>query len=361
MIICLLWLDMAYTRLMGTAGVVEMDKVELHLPCDDTLFEASNSALFLQATGRGERLIMPRMHIRNFHAAAPPVLNRLSVQTLLRALYLQVAAARTRLSAERSKLFEDSPLSPAKALAMDNEAKDILTSIVMLPTMYASALRSRNVMTSMAWNDLCIAVTADLDLLEVASGRDGLERASTALIDVARWSRSAGARRALLHAAQIFDILDSSRIRESNISRPDLLLFVSALVVSMYLFVADYEESNLDMPAFELLQDVDWAVVGGEGLVESLENGQSEPAPDGQRQLDSSNSARDFVRYGGRSVSFSGEPQQGGGVSARKVLLRYAHLLDDFGKWDGSKYSQLLRTMSDFVIKDDQYNDEGDW
>ena len=360
MILSLLWLDVAYTRLMGTAGVVEMDKVELHLPCEDILFEASNSTLFLQAAGCGAKLIMPRMQIRNFHAAAPPTLNQISVQTLLRALYIQVAAARTRLSAESTKLFEGRPFSPAKTLAMDGEANEVLTSILLLPTMYAETLRSRDIMTSMAWNDLCIAVTVDLDLLEVASGRDGLEPASAALIDVAQWSRSAAARRALLHAAQIFDILDSSRIRESNIVRPDLLLFVSAIVISMYLFVADHEECGIDIPTFELLQDLDWAVIGGEGIADSGESGRSEATPIGQRQSDPSNAALDFVRYGG-PISFAGETQQGGGVSARKVLLRYTHLLDDFGKWDGSKYSQLLRTMSEFVIKDNQYNDEGAW
>ncbi|KAF2187335.1 hypothetical protein K469DRAFT_749141 [Zopfia rhizophila CBS 207.26] len=206
-------------------------------------------------------------------------------------------------------------------------------------------------MTALAWNDLCIALTADLDLLEVASGRDGLEAASTALLNVAKWSRSAAARRAILHAAQIFDILDSSRIRESHIARPDLLLFVSALMPSLYLFVTDFEEVSFDLPIFELVQKFDWAVVNSEGLVNSTESGRSDALTDGQLRSDSSNAARDFVRYGG-PISFAGESQQGRGVAARKVLLKYAHLLDDFAKWDRSRYSQLLKTMSDFVLKD---------
>ncbi|KAF2187334.1 hypothetical protein K469DRAFT_705027 [Zopfia rhizophila CBS 207.26] len=83
---------------------------------------------------------MPRMNIRNFHAAAPSTLNHISVQTLLRALYLQIAAARTRLLAGNSKFPQAHSFSPAEALAMDSRAKDIVTSLLLLPTMYTSVI-----------------------------------------------------------------------------------------------------------------------------------------------------------------------------------------------------------------------------
>ncbi|KAF2796759.1 hypothetical protein K505DRAFT_157088 [Melanomma pulvis-pyrius CBS 109.77] len=350
MILYLLWVDMAYTRLMSTAGVVEIDKVDFHLPCEDALFEAPTSSSFLQAAECGTPLTMQRIRIRNFHAAAPSTLNHISVQTLLRALYLQISAARTRLLAEKSYFSEVDPFSPAAALVRDSRAKDIVTSILFIPITYSNLIHGENTITALAWNELCLAITVDLDLLEVASGRDGLEAASTALVDVAKWSRSAGARRAILHAAQMFSILDSSRMRESYITKPEELLFVSALVLSLYLFVTGPETATLGAPAFDLLNKVDWAVVEGLGLVTPTES-PSDLSSDGPRRLDSSNAARDFVRYGG-PVSFAGEFQKVGGVIARKVLLKYAHLLDDFGKLDGSRYSRLLRTMSDFVIRD---------
>jgi hypothetical protein len=351
MILYLLWVDMAYTRLMSTAGVVEMEKVDFHLPCEDALFDAPTPSSFLQAAECGTQLTIQRIRIRNFHTAAPSTLNHISVQTLLRALYLQISAARTRLLAEKSSFAQIYPFCPAGTLAMDSRANDIVTSILLIPTTYSNLIHGENMITALAWNELCLAITVDLDLLEVASGRDGLEVASTALVDVAKWSRSAGARRAVLHAAQIFSILDSSRIRESHITQPEGLLFVSALVLSLYLFVTDLETATLGAPAFDLLKEVDWAVVEGSGLINSTESSPSNLSSDVPRDLDSSNAARDFVRYGG-PVSFAGEFRHVGGVTARKVLLKYAHLLDDFSKLDGSRYSQLLRAMSDFVIRD---------
>jgi hypothetical protein len=353
MILFLLWLDMAYTRLMGTAGVVEMDKVEVSLPCEAVLFEAPTTASFLKAANHGAQITMPRMHMQNAHAAVQSTLNHISVQTLLGALYLQSAAARHRLLAGNRTLLEAYSFTPAEAFAVDRKAKDIMTTLVLLPSMHANVLQSRNTVTALAWNNLCIVLTADLDLLEVASGREGMESTRAALVHIATWSRSASARRAVLHAAQIFYILSSSRVPESYISRPDLLLFISALVLSLYLFVSSGEEDSYHLPALELLQEIDWTAVEGEGLMNSLEIYRSGPFSDRQLRSNSSNAARNFIRYGGL-VSFAGEPQQGGGVAARKILLNYAHLLDDFGKWNGSRYSQLLRTMSNFMIEGSQ-------
>lgn len=240
---------------------------------------------------------------------------------------------------------------------MDSRAKDIVTSILLLPTIYPSVVHGRSVITTLAWNDLCINLTANLDLLEVASGRNGLEAASTALVSVAKWSRSTGARRAILHAAQIFDILDSSRVRESHITRPDLLLFLSALVLSLYLFVSNHEEVGFGVPEFELLQKVDWAVINGEGIEKSTDDGPYGTLSEVKRRSCSSNAALDFRQHG-CLISFAGESQEGGGVAARKVLLKYAHLADEFGKWDGSRYSQLLRTMGDFMMEGGQGNNK---
>lgn len=346
MIHCLLWMDMAYTRVMGSAGVVDMDKVELERTCEAALFEAPTSSKFLLAAQRGALLMAPRMRVRNFHTDPPPTLDHISMETLLVSLYLQTAAIRHKLP-----IANQASLDVLEIFSRSSKAKDVVKNTLLLPWKYSNLFQHRHRVTAFAWNNVCLALTADLNILELASGREGLEPARTAMLAAAKWAQTPSARRAVLHAAQIFDILSSSRLNESNIARPDLLLFHSTLVLSMYFSGCSQHEEGHDSCAFELLQDVDWAVVAAEGMRGATQTIPSSPHNNAFRRSDNpADAARDFIRYGGL-VSFAGEVQQGGGVTARKILLQSVCLLDDLGKWRGSKYSQLLRTMSDFVIE----------
>lgn len=343
-------MDIAYARLMASAGVVNIDKVELHLPCETVLFEASTSKRFLKDGQYGMQLVMPRMQVQSFHLDPPSTLNHMSVETVLVALYLQIAAIRNRPSTTLLKPSEVRSTNTLEPFPRDSKIRDLIASLLLLPSKYANLFRQRHRVTAFAWNNVCIALTAELDLLEIASGREGLDSARTAMPVVMKWAQTARARRATLHAAQIIDILSSSRLGEWNISRPDLLLFQSALVLSMYLFVSKYEENDSDLPAFELRQDIDWTIIGAEGIRSTAQTAPASPSLDGPQPSELPDQARDFIRHGG-PVSFSGEVLSGGGSTARKVLLNCVHLLDDIGKYRGSSYSQLLRTMSDFVIE----------
>ncbi|RSL41291.1 hypothetical protein CEP53_012840 [Fusarium sp. AF-6] len=274
----------------------------------------------------------------NIHATSPSTLNNNSAQILLRALYLKVMATRSRLI-EKTPHPEQRQTSPIEAFAMDSKAKSILSDVLLLPATRGSILSGRNRMNALGWNYLCITLTADIDLLEIASGRDGLEAASAALVRVVKWSQSTSARRAVLHAAQVFDILDSSRIRESHLTRPDLVLFVSALVISQYVLVCNHNTVPLGAPTFELLQDIDWAQIRDEGLgaVTGLL-----PPLEHQRAPAMANTAQSFLQQGG-PISFGGEFQKFGHIAARRMARKFAHLMDGFGKWDGCSYSRLLR------------------
>ncbi|EXJ96304.1 hypothetical protein A1O1_01430 [Capronia coronata CBS 617.96] len=349
MISCLLWMDLAYARIMGGPGMVDIDKVDLHLPCEAALFDApsSNRFLLLQAGQHGAQLMMPRMRVHMFHANPPATLTHMSMETLLVALYLQTVAIRHKWHTpdHRARIC-----SHEETLFADGKANGIIASLLLLPSRYAKLFRQRHRVTAFAWNNVCIALTTDLSLLETAAGREGIDTAQVAMHAVTRWSETPRARRAVLHAAQIFDILSSSRFSEWNIARPDLLLFQSALLLSMYLFVFKHETDHHDSPAFELLQDVDWTVVGAEGIGSPTQTAPGSPGTTCSSPSGSGYAARNFIRQGG-PISFSGEALSPGGVTARKILLNYVHLLDDIGKYSGSIYSQLLRTMSDCVIE----------
>lgn len=341
---------MAYTRLLRSAGVLDADKVELYLPCEDALFEAPTFTRFLHLARHGAQLVMQQVAFKHFHVDPPPTLSHFSLETFLVLWYLQITAIRHRLPIGHYVPLEARSHSPAEVISESSKGKDVVTSLLMLPSKYASLFRQRHRVTAFAWSNINIALTADLDLLEIASGREGLESARTAILAVSKWVQTPGARWAALHAAQIFEILSSSRLGESDIARPDLLLFNSALVLAMYLFVSNRQGDNDDFPAFELLQEVDWTALGGEGLRRPPQTIPPSPGDNTQYLHDATTAARYFIRHGG-PVTFAGETQRGSGVLARKVLLNYVRLLDDLGKWRHSRYSQLLRTMSDFIIE----------
>ncbi|KAF4417052.1 transcription factor TDA9 [Fusarium acutatum] len=346
LICCLLYLDMAYARLMSTSGVIAIDKVEIYLPCDDALFEdATTATAFLRSVQQGARITMPRMNARSFHVLSPSKLNQNSTQILLRSLYLRLIAAKPRLSERHGRNEHSQSISLAESFSMDEDYKTIIADVVLLPKAHASFLGERHQNNALGWHYLCILLTTDVDLLETACGRDGLELAEDSLIHVFRWSQSSSARRALLHAAQVFSILDSCLVRESYLTRPDLVLFVSALVISQYFLVTSYTGYGSGGPVFELLRAVDWTTVGDEGFGRAA--GYLPPGRLGRETINS-NPAIAFINKGG-SVAFAGEVQGLGGVVAKKIARKFAHLMDGFGKWDGCSYSQLLRVMCGFT------------
>ncbi|KAF4962856.1 hypothetical protein FSARC_9099 [Fusarium sarcochroum] len=348
LICCLIYLDMAYARLMNTSGVIEVDKVEIHLPCDDSLFDdATTAAAFLRFTQMGAQMTMPRMNIRNIHTVSASKLNQNSTQILLRSLYLRVIAANARLSNKSGERPGFRPTNPVETLAEDKGSKDIISDVVLLAKMHGNFLSGQNQNNTLGWHYLCILLTADIDLLETACGRDGLEAAEASLVQVIKWSRSSSARRALLHAAQVFKMLDSCRVRESYLTRPDLVLFVSALVISQYFLFTSHIDNGFDVPTFELVQDIDWATLGDDGFGNATGRGSSSMTRVVEWGV-TSKSVRGFLRNGG-PVSFAGEAQGLGGVTAKKIARKFAHLMEGFGKWDGCSYSQLLRAMCGFT------------
>ncbi|XEV04702.1 hypothetical protein FSHL1_009989 [Fusarium sambucinum] len=349
LICCLIYLDMAYSRLMNTSGVIDIDKVEIHLPCDDSLFDdATTASAFHRLIQQGAQMTMPQVNVRDFQTTPSAKLNQSSTQTLLRSLYLRVIAANTRLSNKHGQKSQSQLASPIERLAMDEGSKTIISDLVLLPKMHSHFLEGRQQNNALGWHYLCILLTADIDLLETACGRDGVEAAESSIIHVVEWSQSSSARRALLHAAQVFNMLDVCHVRESYLTRPDLVLFVSALVISQYFLVTGNRSVGSNVPMFELLHDIDWTTVGDEGFGRATGCVSSSLALAFEQEKLASNSLRRFLENGG-PVSFAGEAQGLGGVTAKKIARKFAHLMDRFGEWDGCSYSRLLRAMCGFT------------
>lgn len=333
-----------------------MGKIEVILPCEAVLFETDTAARFLQVINAGAPITMLPMNLRHLSMAPPVILDGLGMQVLLAGVYLQLAPACHRLLAGNRLLRETYSFVPADLFAMDSEAKDISTLLASLPRNYSGKFLEGNTVNILLWNSLCMELTADPNLFELASGRGGPESVPKALANLATWSKSAGARRAVLHAAQIFHIMSQSRAPQNNMVMYESLLFISALVLGLYLFAVPNMEENLDSEScdFEIVKDINWSTVGGEGLFKISEPSNMIPCQNNSGQhSDSSCVIKKFIKDGG-PISFAGEIYRGRGPTARKVLLNYAHLLDEIARWNGSEYSQLLRTISDFLIEYDQ-------
>src|SRR5438874_2138034 len=136
MVVYLLWMDAAYSRLMGSSGVVNIDKVELHLPCDATLFDATSFPRFIQRAKQGAQLVQARIQFQNIEATAPDTIDSIAMQTVLSALYLQIAAARHDLGGESNSNHDCQPCSRADMLSMDPKGDKIVSTVILLPRKY---------------------------------------------------------------------------------------------------------------------------------------------------------------------------------------------------------------------------------
>lgn len=190
------------------------------------------------------------------------------------------------------------------------------------------------------WHHMGIMLTTDCYLLEEAAGKEGTQVAMKAIAKVRVWARTPASRRACLHASQAFKAASLRRPLDRGSFQSPYHLFNAALVLGLYLLVTPAEISGQHRrdKGLELLGDVDWRVVGAEGLVED----------ESQSTTKTNNAAVNFIRFGG-PINIDGESCDGGVRSCQRVLLDFASLLDDMKKWRIGDYSRLLYTISENI------------
>ncbi|OAG38104.1 hypothetical protein AYO21_07694 [Fonsecaea monophora] len=349
MVTCLLIIDATYATLWGTAGVLELDRLEIISPCKSSLFEAGDATTFAREVETNAQIIMPRMTLQRMSKLSSSMLGSIGLQALLAAISIQHSVARHRLFPGQLGSDETTAATPVERYALDNHAKTIAPLLATIPSSHRDNFNQDHRHAMLLWNSLCMSTTVDMDQFELALGHKDADSAHTALANIAIWAKSAEARRAALHAAQIFRILSQTRVSEPVLLLHEHMIFTAALVLAFYVFKAtpasEQQASNHsftgvgDTTVFELLQEIDWTEIGLEGLggvsssSSQLVNGQS-------------STAKHFIRHGG-PISF-GHVAVVGEITARKVILKYAHLLDEVVKWEGSDYCEALKAIEDF-------------
>ncbi|KIW68028.1 hypothetical protein PV04_04001 [Phialophora macrospora] len=353
LIVCLIMSDSFFSALDDHNPIIQTRALHFYFPCKNELFQAPTAKRWIQLVNAGAATVMPWMtpHLETATLPPPPDANTLGFFGLFSTIWVRIAEARHRhaLTPDASGL-----LIPADVFVHDEHAASIVPLLVKIWRTYGPTMGAINPNCEAFWHHLNISMTADLGIFELASGREGAERAKSALDAIATWSQTSAARRACVHAAQTFLIMSKRRPIDGTSYEAEIALVHSALVLGLYVFVMPQEDSEIHQPVlpethtepFELLDTVDWNLVGEEGFSSYANN-----RPETDTLLCSTICpARTFIRTGG-SISFSGVVQRGGYASARRILLDYVYLLEENGtRYNVLEFCHILRILSDALI-----------
>jgi hypothetical protein len=318
------------------------DDIRIVLPCESALFQAQTATKWQQLLARGSRMCMPAFTMTSEKLSLPRVDGTIDVNAMngiLCTVRLRISESFHRLlSGTQRRAVEDSFI-PWKTYEPDNQAKASQRFTTEIVQSYGPMLSNMNSNCMILWHNMCIMITTDLRLFELGAGCSGPEAAREALDDIAIWTQTAAARRACIHAAQTFMLTSNRRASDGEPFHATTGLFISALVLGLYVFMAPSDVLGKDStgPVYDLVEEVDWNEVGGEGLTDEVQRGES--------------AANNFIKHGGQ-ICFDGVIHHPGFESARRILLDYARLLEDMSKWRAgvSQYSRVLRIMSDALV-----------
>ncbi|KAI9931785.1 hypothetical protein MW887_010364 [Aspergillus wentii] len=309
----------------------------------EALFRADCSMRWMQLIRSGKRILMPTLVAPSENTPMPPLdfpADDFCIHGVLAMVQLRLSEAYHRLLSNRASY----PFAPCHTYAMDGRARCLPSLQVQIISQYGESLERLNPNAIVMWHNMCMMLTADIQIFNFAAGRAGPNPARKALHDISSWSQTPAARRACLHAAHIYRAMTDRKTSDNTMFHSVFSLFSAALVLGLYTFmVPNSTEPHIGGSSIELLNDIDWTEVETEGFTNFME-------PRGSHAFTlTGNPAVNFIRNGG-TVYLRGVPFQGGYQSARRILLDYASLLKDAGKWSVRKYSYVLHIMSDVLM-----------
>jgi len=353
LIVALLTTDWWFSANSSVSPMLRPETLQLCLPCDDILFGADSPKRWIQLQQMGKRIKMPMIKPRTFNlegALDPiilldPPLDAPGQYTLLSAIKLCVCDAQHRHFLPTDEWDRHDHLIPWETYQDDLRARSLVQTTLALAPVITGSVKTADLNSLLLWHNLCLTLNANVQIFELAAGRAGAGPAGKALADLEDWARTSSARRACIHAAQSFKLLSNRKVSESITLNSMSALFCSALVLGLYLFTVPTSEIENTRPPYELMDDVDWTVVGNAGMAESSPDN----SPDTMFESShASNVTRTFIEAGG-PVSINGVVATSGFQTARRTLLDYAHLMDGIGTWKPRNLSRILHIMSDVL------------
>jgi hypothetical protein len=330
-----------------TNPIIHTDRLHILLSCEDALFRAGSAKKWAQIVHGGSLVLMPSLALDPSSANLPKFdtpIDDFGMYGLLSIIWIYILEADYRLLPGSTHGLQGKLRVPSEVYAQDPRVRFVGSLLFNVVESYGDRFERMNPNCMVLWHSMCMMLTTDLRTIELGAGCAGPGRARLALDDIAAWSQTAAARRACVHAGQTFMIMSKRKVSDGTMFHSETTLFTSALVLGLYLLtVPNTSEADRDetLESLELLDDVDWRSVVHEGLT-----------PNGPPYNGAESPAKRFIRDGG-SIQFSGLVHHGGYQSARQILLDYAGLLGDVGKWKVRDYSRVLRILSDTLLETD--------
>ncbi|TKX26961.1 fungal specific transcription factor domain-containing protein 5 [Elsinoe australis] len=351
---CLISADWWWGNNSCANPLIHPEAVQMSLPSDDDLFNARSAEEWWQLIQAGRNFEMPTIKPRGFHLKGsldsvliqPHPIQPFSMYSLLTVIKHMVSDTQHRYFAQIDDWNGLDRLVPWKTYRHDFRGCSFVPTIVQLAQAAITSRRHSDLNVAILWHNLNINLTSNIQIFELAAGRSGPARGATALSDIATWSKTPAARRAAIHSAHTYRYLSNRKVSDTMMLNCLSALFSAALILGLFVFQISQEEESSGGPQalpFDLMGDVDWTLVGDCGLTDPVTN------PVAMYDAHQRTPATDFINWGG-PILLNGIPAQGY-VSARRVLLDFAHLMDEMGAWKPKTFSRILHIMSD-VLED---------
>lgn len=350
------WWFSAYTSISPT---VRPEGIQICLPSDNNLFKIETAQRWEQMLDTGKyKLTFPLLRPRTFNLQGSldplicldPPLHAYGQYTLLSLIKLCQCDTQHRHFLISDDWDRHDHLVPWRAFNDDMRGRSLVPITVGLASIITATPKTTDLNALILWHNICMTMNANVQIFELAAGRSGSSPASKALSDVAEWTQTQSARRACIHAAQIFKLLHNRKVSDPISINALTALFYAALVLGLYLFVLPVgaeDAANGNILVYDVLEDVDWILVGDAGMTEDITPSNS-PGSVFDNAAKSSIPAVNFIENGS-TISISGAIAAGGYMSARRTFLDFAHLMDEMGTWKPKTLAKILHIMSDVL------------
>ncbi|KAG5785089.1 hypothetical protein H9Q73_001247 [Fusarium xylarioides] len=339
----LIMIDAWWASRLNTEPLICTSVVQLEMSTSIDLYRSSSAKSWRSCRNAGTSattdLVIIRMHAPSITLTPLQETSPIGMTGLLSAIWARILQHQHQTSGSRLPDDGNGEQCNTSVSASTETGNNILRVLGDIYTNYSRFLRYRNPNCIAQWHFLNLNVLANLEIFEMASGRNGAESAYAALQEISNWSQAQHARRACLHAAGIYVAISRRRANDGVMLHSDMSLFTAALVLGLYVFMMKPNEghADVDTESFELLNDIDWTTLCDPmSIVENAGD----------------NTASQFIQNGG-SISFSGTVCEAGYNAAKMILLEFASLLEEVGKWNAKELCHILRIMSDSLIEVD--------
>ncbi|KAJ4315960.1 hypothetical protein N0V84_008094 [Fusarium piperis] len=326
--------------------------VRFEHPCSAELFQCSSARAWKRLIDAGSSIssgyIVIHMHELEICLAESPNFSSEGIVGLLSIIWIRILEARRHVVKTPSAGGHTPGNTPCRVFASDETGRVMSRMLGEVYVSHERFLRFKNPNGITMWHFLNLHLFANLDVFELAAGQRGADSAHEALQAIALWSQTWYSRRACLHAASIFAAMARRGLNDGTALHSEASIFAAALVLGLYVFMMptnrdDSSGPRQDAEPYEFLSEVDWAALGGDWSAPPLFT------PSSVISDDQESAASRFVWAGG-AVSFSGVILEGGYNAAKRILLEFASLLEDVGKWKAKGFCHVLKILSDSLL-----------